>query len=146
MILYLDTSALIKRYIHENYSDEFISLVEGSDALGTSVITRVEMASAMSKSIRLGLVIEQVIAQSWQDFLEQWPAFIRLNITSGLLDRAAELVWEHGLRGYDAIHLSSAIIWQDALGMPLLLATFDRNLWTAGAKTGIRVWPEGPYT
>lgn len=32
------------------------------------------------------------------------------------------------MRGYDATHLACALIWQEALGLPVTLATFDARL------------------
>jgi len=42
---------------------------------------------------------------------------------------------------YDAVHLASALLWQEKLNMPVTLATFDRELWLAGQKSGMEVWP-----
>jgi predicted nucleic acid-binding protein len=145
MILYLDTSALIKRYIHEKYSAEVIGLVESSDLVGTSVLAQVEMAAALTKVVRNRLVPQDIVRQSWQDFLGHWPFYTRLNIMTTVLDRAAALAWEHGLRGYDAVHLSAALIWQEALVSPVTLATFDRDLWIAGKKERLQMWPVEPF-
>ena len=45
------------------------------------------------------------------------------------------------LRGYDAIHLSSALLWQEDLGEPVVVATFDRELEGAAVQAGMRAWP-----
>ena len=55
---------------------------------------------------------------------------------------ADTLAWDYGLRGYDAVHLASALTWQEALGEPVLLATFDKQLWSAAPKAGVAIWPE----
>jgi len=59
-----------------------------------------------------------------------------------LVARADSLAWEYGLRGYDAVHLASALLWQEALGEPVTLATFDKPLWEAAQQAGMGVWPE----
>ncbi len=142
MILYLDISALIKRYVGETYSAELIDLVENADLVGTSVLTHVEMAAALAKATRQRWVQPEAAQQSWQDFLRHWPAYTRLNISTTLLDRASALAWGSGLRGYDAVHLASAMVWQDSIGTPVMLATFDRELWIAGEKERLSLWPE----
>ena len=38
------------------------------------------------------------------------------------------LAVEHNLRGYDATRLTCALIWQEILGMPVTLASFDDQL------------------
>lgn len=142
MIVYVDTSALVKRYIHETSSDEVIALIDQADAVGTAILTRVEMASALEKAVRLKWVKREIALQSWQDFLDHWPSFTRMNITPGTIERASNLAWEHGLRGYDAVHFASSLTWQETLDAPIMLATFDHDLWKAGEKAGMQVWPE----
>ncbi|MCL5996710.1 MAG: type II toxin-antitoxin system VapC family toxin [Chloroflexi bacterium] len=61
-----------------------------------------------------------------------------------LMARADTLAWEHGLRGYDAVHLASAVIWREAPGESVTLATFDKQLWEAAPKAGLAIWPETP--
>jgi hypothetical protein len=46
------------------------------------------------------------------------------------------------LRGYDAVHLAAAQIWQEKLERSVTLATFDQDLWDAAPKTGLEAWPE----
>ena len=141
MIFYLDTSALVKRYIREACSDDVIRIIEQSEAVGSSVLTRVEMAATFAKVVRLGWVEDKSASRAWKDYLEHWPSFTRLVVSSGLVERASELAWEYGLRGYDSMHFASALIWQNALASPITLATFDRDLWVAAQKSGMDIWP-----
>jgi len=142
MILYLDTSALVKRYVIEAYTSEVIQLIELADVAGSCVLTSVEMAATLAKASRQKWLARVEAETAWNDFLDHWQGFARLSITPGILDRAWRLAWEHGLRGYDAVHLAAAVLWQDTLEMPITLATFDRELWLAASKAGISVWPE----
>jgi predicted nucleic acid-binding protein len=142
MILYLDTSALVKRYIMESGSKDVNELVEQADITGSVLLTRIEMASAFAKASRMNWVEPQNAENAWQDFLSDWPSFARLLVTPVLVERAAYLAWTNGLRGYDAIHLAAALGWQDILEIPVTLATFDRELWLAAKNTNMPVWPE----
>ena len=142
MILYLDTSALVKRYIRESSTDEVLALIETAEAVGSTVLAKVEMAAALDKAVRQEWVPRKDARRAWRDFLDHWPAFTRLNVTSGIIERASLLAWEYGLRGYDALHLASALYWHDTLNIPITLATFDRDLWNAAQKAGTTVWPK----
>jgi len=142
MILYLDTSALLKRYVAEPGSKDVISLIDLADAVGSSLLTRVEMASALTKAVRMNWVESDNAEIAWLDFLTDWEFFTRLPVTSVLVERAAQLARENGLRGYDATHFATALIWQEILETHLTLATFDRELWLVAKKVGIAVWPE----
>ena len=63
-------------------------------------------------------------------------------VTEALVERAAALAWEHGLRGYDAVQLASGLTWQESVGEEVVLATFDQQLWDAAKRTGLKVWPD----
>jgi len=51
------------------------------------------------------------------------------------------LACEHDLRGYDATHLACALIWQESLGLPVTLATFDGQLVQAAKAVRIEILP-----
>ncbi len=140
MRLYLDTSALVKRYVVEQGSSEAIELVQRAEMVGTSLVTRAEVASALAKAVRFGLR-EETGRTAHGTFLSHWPFFVRIPVTEALVSRADALAWDYALRGYDAVQLASAISWQESLGTPVTLATFDYELWAAGRKVGMQVWP-----
>jgi uncharacterized protein len=142
MIVYIDTSALVKRYIQEANSGDVVTLLDQADLAGSILLTRVEMASAFSKAVRMKWLDPQAAEEAWQDFLVHWRSFSRLNVTQPLIDRASRLAWDYGLRAYDATHLAAALLWQETLETPVTLATYDRELWLAGQKAGLSVWPE----
>lgn len=75
-------------------------------------------------------------------FAGEWPDFVRIPVTEALVARADTLAWDHGLRGYDAVQLASALVWQDSIGQDAVLATFDQQLTRAGVEAGLRVWPQ----
>jgi len=143
MILYLDTSALVKRYIREAGTDDVIPLIENADSVGSSSLTKVEMAAALEKAIRQEWITRKSALQAWHDFLEHWSSFARMNISSGTIERASALAWEYSLRGYDAVHLACTLLWKEALETQVTMATFDRDLWQASKNVGLAVWPEG---
>jgi hypothetical protein len=63
-----------------------------------------------------------------RQFCLEWKSFYRLPITENTGARGDTLVVEHDLKGYDATHLACALIWQETLGMPVTLASFDSQL------------------
>jgi uncharacterized protein len=142
MNLYVDTSALIKKYVNEAGSDQVVALFDQYPILGTAALTQVEMASAMAKAARLGWVDRAEITMVWQDFLSHWPAYTRLPVSPGIVERAASLAWRHTLRAYDSIHLASALAWKDVSGDHVIFACYDMNLVKAARLEGLHVWPE----
>ena len=142
MIVYLDASALIKRYVAETGSAAVGKLIDQAEALGTSVISRAEVSAAFAKAVRLKFVTRDAAASAMKQFAADWPHFIRLQLTETLVARAASLAWEQGLRGYDAVHLATALVWHETLGQPVFIATFDRQLWQGAQATGLIAWPK----
>jgi len=141
LITYLDTSALLKQYIQESGSEDVIKMLRVADSHGTNLLTYVEMASAITRAVRLELIQPDEAQATWKDFLVDWELLVRLDISGQITKQAATLAWEYGLRGYDAVHFASALAWQDAIDMPVTLATYDRDLWVAAQKAGMDVWP-----
>ncbi|MBN1579598.1 MAG: type II toxin-antitoxin system VapC family toxin, partial [Anaerolineae bacterium] len=101
-----------------------------------------EVAATLAKAVRMGVLSRDEAQAALQDFYTQWPDLVRLQLTEVVLAQAGSLAWDHGLRGYDAVHLAAARFWQSSLGEPVILATFDRQLWQAGAAVGLVAWPE----
>jgi uncharacterized protein len=139
---YLDASALVKRYVVERGSRETNALTAASEIVATSLVTRAEVAAALAKAVRMGLVSEDGARRAQRLFVEDWPDLVRVPVTDALMARAEALAWTHGLRGYDAVQLASAIAWREAIGTDILLATFDRQLWEAAPKAGLMAWPD----
>ncbi len=128
MILYLDASALVKRYIQERASEDVNTWIEAADMVVTGLITRVEVAAAIARASRMKLITPDETIAALRQFRSEWESFYRLPITENTAARGDALAVEHNLRGYDAIHLACALIWQETLGMPVTLASFDGQL------------------
>ena len=141
MIAYLDASALVKRYVAEAGSTDVSALISEAKALGTAVISRAEVAAALAKAVRVKAVGKDAGASALRALTADWDNLIRLQLTEVLIARAAGLAWEHGLRGYDAVHLATALFWRETLDEAVTVATYDRELWTGAKTSGLAVWP-----
>jgi predicted nucleic acid-binding protein len=64
-----------------------------------------------------------------------------IGIDGALARSAGDLAELHGLRGYDAVHLASAISVEDA---GLVVITWDRDLADAAVACGYAVVPASP--
>jgi predicted nucleic acid-binding protein len=142
VIAYLDATALVKRYVVERGSQATIALTADSDMTATSIVSRAEIAAAFAKAVRAGLVEGDVARNAQQRFAADWPDLLRVPVTEALVERAERLAWEHGLRGYDAVQLASALTWQESAGEEIVLATFDQQLWEAAKRSGLKAWPD----
>ncbi len=142
MIVYLDASALVKRYVMERGTAEVIALTVSAQAVATALISRAEVAAALARAVRLGVVDSDGGRRAQGRFAREWPDFARIPVTEALVSLAERLAWDHGLRGYDAVQLAGALTWQDVVGQDVVLATFDHQLWETASRAGLGRWPE----
>ena len=141
MILYLDASALVKRYVSELGSLEIGAAISQAEVTGTAILSRAEVEAALAKAVRVQALSEKEGLASLQVFRSEWLDLVRVQATEMVVAHAGTLAWDHGLRGYDAVHLAAASAWQQALGERVTLATFDKDLWTAAETIGLGVLP-----
>lgn len=142
MILYLDASALVKRYIAEPGTSDVTGAISAATVVGTSIISRAESAAALAKAVRTRTLNQQEAGSALQVFRSEWPNLVRVQATETLIARADVLAWELRLRGYDAVHLASALLWQDGVDEEITFATFDRQLWEAAGQRGLAPFPD----
>jgi len=141
MIPSLDASAEAVRYVQEPGSEEVGRLIARARVAGTSAITRVEVTAALARAVRRRALEAEEAMAALEAFQGEWESWVRVDLTEVLLGRAAQVAWERGLRGYDAVHLASALFWQEILGETVVLATYDRELWEAARRAGLGVFP-----
>jgi uncharacterized protein len=142
MILYLDTSALVKRYVTERGSKAVVALMAAADVVATSLVSRAELAAALARAVRLGVLDQAGGRRAQRRFVREWPDIARVPVGEALVSRAEAVAWDYGLRGYDAVQLASALVWQDSIGQDVVLATFDHQLWAAAPRAGLQPWPD----
>jgi predicted nucleic acid-binding protein len=141
LVLYLDTSAIVKKYVLEKGSDEVIRAIANAQAAGTARIAKVEVAAAFGKAVRMGLLTEDAAQSRLQAFQKDWPDYYIAEISESVFQRAENFAWAYRLRGYDAVHLAAAAAWQDDLGESVTVATFDLQLWDAAGIVGLAAYP-----
>jgi predicted nucleic acid-binding protein len=127
--LYLDASALVKRYVDEDGSDLVREAMHQADRWFICRIGFVETIRAVGLSA--GSAATRVVRQ-------EWPAFGVVEVDEPLAEHAAALALERGLRSLDALHLAAAMILP---GPDLTFVTWDQRLHTAAVAEGLDVLP-----
>lgn len=108
MILYLETSSLVKLYVREGDSEAVRELVEVANIVATSIVAYAEARAAFARKFR-EKGISAAAYRTVKDSLEtDWPRFFVLNLSERTVQTAGELAERYGLRGFDAIHLAAA--------------------------------------
>jgi predicted nucleic acid-binding protein len=140
-MLYLDTSALVKKYVDEPRSSEVRECIGRHELIATSTITRPESAATFARAARLGSLSETDARAAHQHFVRDWKTYLRIRVTESLVARADDVAWTFRLRGYDAVHLAAALEWHDRIGASITLATFHQDLWRAAGEAGLDRFP-----
>ena len=137
MILFCDTSALIKLYIVEDGSDALKTQLSAVEAVAVCRIAWAEAHAALSRRAREvpkdALTIEQAKAALKAD----WPHFLVLEIDQPLVERAGEYADTFALRGYDSIQLAAAFETGRISQLPIFFACFDTRLNKAAKLLGM---------
>ncbi len=141
MILYLDTSALLKLYLEETGSGAVRNHVAGAAAVYTHLVTYVEMRAALARAVRMGRVSEEDLRYQVARLEDDWSALAVVDVDDALVRRAGRLAEQHGLRGYDSVHAAAAERIQENVsgGVEFLFAAFDGALCAAVDSIGIKV-------
>ncbi|MDN5942505.1 MAG: type II toxin-antitoxin system VapC family toxin [Nitrospira sp.] len=132
-MLYWDTSALVKQFIDEPGTDEAIALRGDAPPHATATITFAETFSALRRRVRETALQESQYHEIVRRFLQEWPAYVRINLDESILGRSRTLLERYSLRTLDALHLASAIELQGLLEEPSVLISADTQLLRAAA-------------
>ena len=115
-IYFLDSSALVKRYITESGSSWIEALVDPGEQ-NLLIITRiawVEVLSALARRLREGCLSSDDVKQAVQSYRYDFDMqYSVVELDPELAELAGELVLRFPLRAYDAVQLAAAVkIWK----------------------------------
>lgn len=131
MTAYVDTSALLKRYVDEVDSDLAIEYLASDPVLVTSWITVVEVRRDLARVLEGSALID---AQS--QFSIDLDSFAMVTCDEPIATAAAEIGETLGVRSLDAVHLASA---QRLRSDELVFITFDLRQAQAARSLGLTV-------
>lgn len=134
MILYLDTSSLVKLYIEENESSEVDDLVKSSEFTATSLVAYAEARAAFARRFREKAFTSNEYDRIKKSFDKDWSRYLILNVTENMIQLAGNLAEKHALRGFDSIHLASALTLRQEISSPIVFSCFDDNLQKASEQ------------
>jgi len=137
MILYLDTSALVKLYVAEEGSGSVAEQVKAADVVATSRIAYVEAKAGIARKHREGEFAQEDYARLLKSFEVDWESYFVIEMTADVARLGGELVQRHPLRGFDGIHLASALLLKRKTKMNVAFSCFDERLAQAAQVEGL---------
>lgn len=139
MIHFLDSSALVKRYLEEEGSPVVALLFKGRKVLAVSRVAELEVPLAIARRARRGDLKEAEARAHADHVLRDLKSIRIVELRPRTLEQARSLGWEYGLRAYDALQLASACRLKAETGMSLTFWCADEGLNAAAASEGLRV-------
>ncbi len=137
MILFCDTSALVKLYIVEVGSEELKARVLEAEAVAVCRIAWAEAYAALSRRAREVPADALIIEQAKAALAADWPHFVALDIDQALIERAGEYADTFALRGYDSVQLAAAFETGRISQCQIFFACFDTRLNKAAKLLGM---------
>jgi predicted nucleic acid-binding protein len=131
MSLYVDSSALLKRYVDEPDSDTADALLRSDPSLLTARHAIVEVRRNLAR-----LLDERDATAARAAFLDDLAAFSIIELDRVICDAAADIAEITGVRTLDALHLAAA---QRAGGSAVPFLTYDVRQAQAARGLGFTV-------
>ncbi len=135
---YFDTSAIVKLIVAEEGSELADELWSTSALRISSQLVYPEARAALAAAERQGRIDRRGLRRAVGDLEQAITAMRLLGVDQALARQAGSLAEQHALRGYDAVHLASALLIDDP---ELLIVTWDRELAAAARDSGHPVAP-----
>jgi len=129
--LYVDASAVVKRYRDEVGRDEAVTAMDAASGVVSSRLTYVEVGRAIQA------ITDDDDLTLLNDWNAAWAQHQVIEVDDEIVAHALSLACYHGLRSSDAVQLASAL----TLKVPMRFATWDARLWEAARAVGLRVVP-----
>lgn len=126
-VYFLDTSALVKRYISEKGSKWITALndPESGNRIILARVTWVETLSAFSRLQRESRIDQDNVQRVIKIFSLDWKTQYQIaEVDRAIIEMAGILVQEYPLRAYDSIQLASALRIYSALIETLPIAFY----------------------
>lgn len=143
MICYLDSSAMVKLYVEENGSDLAKKCVQDSLLVATSKVAYAEVMAAFARAWREEILGQREYKDAVANFKEDWPEFFALDVSNAVLQRVDDVIDRYNLRGFDALHLASALVLSRRNeGEEIWAACWDSRLWDSFRQEGFLLIPK----
>lgn len=141
MILFCDTSALIKLYLSKPESDALLAEAGAASAVAVCRIAWAEAFAAIARRAREVPADTAILDEARRRLQTHWPRYLVIEVTQPLVELAGEYADVFALRGYDSVQLAAARTAQQATSEEMRFACCDARLRKAASFLGMGVVP-----
>lgn len=135
MKVYLDTSALAKRYVQEPGSEVLESFfISAVTEVIVSTLVLPEFGAAIGRKLRERQLPGSAATHAMNEIQKDWVGlYVKVPLTEAVAEAAAALAIRYPLKGADAVHLATAIGEEVEV-----FITSDAQLMGAAQKEGLK--------
>jgi len=141
VILFCDTSALIKLLVDEAQSDQLRQISSTVGAIGVCRISWAEAMAVLARLRRDDPVNDDDLEQARQHLIQAWQSFTIVEVSQPLVETAGRFADVFALRGYDSVQLAAAHDLHSNAQQTVLFACYDRRLNQAAQLLQLEVLP-----
>ena len=141
VLLFCDTSALIKLLIDEPDSAQIHQASERAGVIAACRMTWAEAMAAMARRQREDSTSADEIDLARQRLIKLWPSFTIVEVSQQLVEAAGRFADGFALRGYDSVQLAAAHELHITSEQPVTFACYDRRLNQAAQLLQLAVLP-----
>ncbi|MGA9523856.1 MAG: type II toxin-antitoxin system VapC family toxin [Myxococcaceae bacterium] len=137
--LYVETSAILRGLLEGD--EGVLKLIQSELVRVTSAITIVEIERALRRATREGRVNAAQVREARRWVREFRDSCDVIAVEDMVLERASRDFEVEPVRTLDALHIASALLWEERLGA-LAIASFDKRVRDNATAHGMDVLPQ----
>jgi predicted nucleic acid-binding protein len=134
MLVFFDSSAFVKRYIHESGTDQVLGWCDKATEIGLASIILPEIISAFCRLRRESIISEVQYRQLKSLLFADIEDAALCDLAPTVLAQTISALENNKLRAMDAIHIASAVIMKADI-----FISADKRQCEAAVQAGLRV-------
>lgn len=124
--IYIDTSSYLKIFLKEKGSDKVRILIKENRLLASAILMS-ECFSAFSRRRQGKEIDDKTFDRLVNRVKKDLPYLEIVRLTDDVLRRTEEILLHSTVRTLDAVHIASALLFQESTGIALTFVTSDKK-------------------
>ncbi len=125
MNYFMDTSALIKKYIQERGSETIEVLMDKADIIYVASLTKIECFSVIKRLLQDKLISASDYSRMKKEMMTDFDYYTIVKFNDVIEEAAARLLDSHQLKTLDAVQAASVSVMRDKINA---FVVCDKNL------------------
>ena len=142
-MIYLDSSALVKRYIEEDGSDKVNALLHEKSVAAVSRLAYPEILAAITRRHKAKEIETGAFERIKKAFKFDWAFFVVVEFHKEVFKFIDEIIVKYALKGADSVHLSSALWLKKAMKQDVVFVASDLELIKAAKAEKLQIFNPG---